>query len=173
MRNKAVPIVLTSLISLIAVSFGVSLYSTFTDVTRATTSLNAQPVALTQPTVAPQPATDSSPVLASQPAVVEAAPATTQASAPIAPAPAPTYIYSEVIRAAGIASSDDGYVTDMVLNDHGWRVYGPNTWSHANQANEGNSEPLVWNIGRVNHYVIATYGSWSAAHDAWVSGGDF
>ncbi|TFB85831.1 hypothetical protein E3O44_12580 [Cryobacterium algoricola] len=95
--------------------------------------------------------------------------------APVAPeAPAatlqPAFAYAAEMSAAGIAPADQSYVTDMVLGDHGWRTVGPGLWKYATR---NASEGLFWNLQRVDHYVAINYGSWAAAHDAWVSGGDF
>lgn len=130
-------------------------------------STSIQSVAQVQPTTDPQPATASTETstAAITPAVTEAAPAEAVAAAQV-----PQYKYGLVMSAAGIDSTDFSYVTDMVLNDNGWRMNGPNLWAHAVQ---GGTEPLVWNLQRVDHYVLQTYGSWSAAHSQWIGTGDF
>lgn len=141
-----------------------------------TAAVNATVQTATTPDTTVQPTTtDTTDTTApmTQPVAAPATDTTTTSPAP-APAPvAPTYQFAVAMANAGIAQSDFGYVTDMVLDSNGWRLTGPNLWQHANANNDGYNESITWNLGRVNYYVTATYGSWSAADAQWVSTGDF
>ncbi|MEB0287214.1 hypothetical protein QN355_11680 [Cryobacterium sp. 10S3] len=128
--------------------------------------------ALTEPSAVPnKPVAVEAVQAPAAPAVDTAIPAAAPVAA-VAPAATvqPAYTYSAEMSAAGVSQADYGYVTDMVLGDHGWRTVGPALWKYATR---NASEGLFWNLQRVDHYVSITYGSWAAAHDAWVSGGDF
>jgi hypothetical protein len=97
----------------------------------------------------------------------------TDAEAPTAPAAQPqTYKWSAEMNAAGIAPADHGYVTDMVLEDFGWRmaVREKPVWQLARQTQGTLTEQLV----QVNKYVEVRYaGSWAAAHTDYMSKGNF
>lgn len=83
-----------------------------------------------------------------------------------------TYKWSAEMTAAGIAAADQGYVTDMVLEDFGWRVVMREkpVWHLARQTHGTLTEQLI----QVNKYVGARYeGSWAAAHAEYVAKGNF
>lgn len=93
--------------------------------------------------------------------------------APVAAETTPqTYKWAAEMNAAGIAAADHGYVTDMVLEDFGWRVVmrDKSVWHLARQTQGTLVEQLV----QVNKYVEVRYaGSWVAAHSEYVSKGNF
>lgn len=102
--------------------------------------------------------------------VTSSTPATVIASVPD-PVVVTTYQWSDAMALAGINAADYGSVTDMVLDDSGWRIVGPNLWQHALSA--GATQTLEFNLARVNYYVGVTYGSWASADDTWTNTGDF
>jgi hypothetical protein len=93
--------------------------------------------------------------------------------APVEPEAQPrTYKWAAEMNAAGIAAADHGYVTDMVLEDSGWRmmVREKPIWHLARQT----QGTLIEQLTQVNNYVEVRYaGSWAAAHSEYVSRGNF
>ena len=146
----------------------------------------AHSVTVTEAALEPTKPVDTKPV---DPETVEAPVAAEPVQTVTNPSPAPeaatapveqprTYKYAADMAAAGIAESDYGYVTDMLLeeeaaSDHGWRVVpqgGRAVWYRAMRAPEGTlSNKLDW----ANRYVFATYGTWEVAHRQYVRAGNF
>ncbi|MDP9694481.1 UNVERIFIED_ORG: type IV secretory pathway VirB10-like protein [Arthrobacter globiformis] len=112
------------------------------------------------------------PVVAEKPAETTTSPVA-EPEAPVEPETKPqTYKWADEMNAAAIAAADHGYVTDMVLEDFGWRVVMRDkpVWHLARQTQGTLTEQLV----QVNKYVEARYaGSWAAAHGEYVSKGNF
>lgn len=107
-----------------------------------------------------------------QPVDVSPTPSVVPTDSP-APAPAPvTYKWSADMAKAGIASSDYDYVTQMVLDDNGWRTSGPKLWQKYN-APFGGDGSLSAHIAFANRWVLQYHGSWSAAYNLWVNAGNF
>lgn len=83
-----------------------------------------------------------------------------------------TYKWAAEMSAAGIDVADHGYVTDMVLEDFGWRMVMREkpVWHLARQTQGTLTEQLV----QVSKYVEVRYvGVWAAAHAEWLSTGHF
>lgn len=114
-----------------------------------------QPVSSPQP---PQPPQPTSPV--SQPA-----------SQPTAPEPV-VYKWTQEMSAAGITETDYGYVTDMVLDENGWRIdYSKKLWQHAYIASKKSS--LVESIQYADRWVKLHHGTWQQANEIWNRAGNF
>lgn len=96
-------------------------------------------------------------------------PAPTQPSAPEQPQ---TYLFADEMEAAGIEEADFNYVTEMVLDTNGWRLAhrGKPVWHKAHQT----PGTLTERLAQVNKYVTVMYeASWTKAHEAYVSTGNF
>jgi hypothetical protein len=91
------------------------------------------------------------PVVAAKPAETTTSPVT-EPEAPVEPQAKPqTYKWAAEMTAAGIAAADHGYVTDMVLEDSGWRLVmrDKTVWHLARQTQGTLTEQLI----QVNKYV--------------------
>lgn len=106
--------------------------------------------------------------------VVEAPVATIhQTQAPVEEAPTQpqiTYKWAAEMAEAGVPESDYGYITDMVLNEHGWREYrhdpSAKIWrrhEHCNPRAEGLVNCIKYAVGWCN----VNHGSIKAAYDQW------
>lgn len=97
-----------------------------------------------------------------------------QSNAATAPDTQPTYKFADEMAANGIAESDYGYVTDMVLDTYGWRMaqrYPDKPLWHLARQTRGD---LTEQLRQVNFYVSKFYeGSWSRAHETYVQTRNF
>jgi hypothetical protein len=69
----------------------------------------------------------------------------------------------------GIAESDQGYVTEMLLDDNGWRTSGDNLWRGFNDIDGSLKDRLNY----ASTWVRTNYGSWAAAYQQYKNTGNF
>ena len=132
---------------------------------------SAEKKAETKSTPAPATETQVQEAPAASVAPVEQA-APVQATAPSAPEQ-PVYKWADQMAAAGIAESDYGYVTEMVLNDAGWRLSGPGLWQRAQTTWQSCGGDLVQCLQRADVWVKQYHGTWAQAHELYVRAGNF
>lgn len=86
------------------------------------------------------------------------------------------YKWAAEMAEAGVAESEYGYITDMVLNEHGWREYrhdpSAKLWQRSGMCNP-REYGLAQCIKSAVHWSVTHYGSIKNAHDAWVRNSDF
>ncbi len=95
-----------------------------------------------------------------------------QPSEPSAPAAQPqpaSYTYAADMTGVGIAESDQGYVTEMLLDDNGWRTSGDNLWRGFNDIDGSLKDRLNY----ASTWVRTNYGSWAAAYQQYKNTGNF
>lgn len=90
---------------------------------------------------------------------------------PVAPAPI-AYKWSNEMAAAGIAESDYGYITDMLLNDEGWKLIGDKVWQNAAKCWIANKD-IVLCLKSAQSWVKEYHGTWAQANAIWNRAGNF
>jgi hypothetical protein len=129
------------------------------------TKVTASTVVEKEQTVAPV-----APEVVAQPAPVEEAtpvqPQVTQVEQEV------TYKWAKEMSEAGISESDYALVTEMLLDDNGWRTTGERVWYKSTRTIGAGT--LVGNLKFANDWVIAGYnGSWSQANQRFINSGNF
>jgi len=95
-----------------------------------------------------------------------------QPSEPSVPDPRPqpaSFNYVAEMDAVGIAQSDYGYVTEMLLDENGWRTSGDNLWRGFNDIDGSLKDRLNY----ASTWVRTNYGSWAAAYQQYKNTGNF
>ena len=115
-------------------------------------------------------------VSAPEPVLVEQPPQSqpTLQEEPVAPPVEPqTYKWADQMAAAGIAPEHYAFVTDMVLTDDGWRLFGNRVWQGAGRAWAVCHSDLSLCITHANEWVLRHHGSWEQANYIWNRAGNF
>ena len=82
------------------------------------------------------------------------------------------YKWAAEMREAGIAESDYSFVTEMLLDDNGWRTTGEHVWYKSKRTIGAGT--LVGNLKFANDWVLKGYnGSWSQANQRFINSGNF
>jgi len=95
-----------------------------------------------------------------------------QPSEPSTPDPQPqpaSFKYVAEMDAVGISQNDYGYVTEMLLDENGWRTSGDNLWRGFNDIDGSLKDRLNY----ASTWVRTNYGSWAAAYQQYKNTGNF